>query len=53
MERTGRDKPIPKRVTVAIAQSAPVYLNKRDGALIVAGLANPAWKIEIEAIACA
>jgi enamine deaminase RidA (YjgF/YER057c/UK114 family) len=52
MERTGRSEADSKRVTVAIAQSAPVYLNKRDSALIVAGLANPAWKIEIEAIAC-
>jgi len=53
MESTGRRQADSKRVTVAIAQSAPVYLNKRDSALIVAGLANPAWKIEIEAIACA
>ena len=53
MERTGRRQADSKRVTVAIAQSAPVYLNKRDSALIVAGLANLSWKIEIEAIACA
>src|SRR4029077_5410632 len=30
MERTGRGQADTKRVTVAIAQSAPVYLNKRD-----------------------
>jgi nitrilase len=30
MERTGRSEVDSKRVTVAIAQSAPVYLNKRD-----------------------
>jgi nitrilase len=30
MERTGRRQADSKRVTVAIAQSAPVYLNKRD-----------------------
>ena len=53
MERTARSEADSKRVTVAIAQSAPVYLNKRDSALIVAGIANPSWKIEIEAIGCA
>jgi len=53
MERTGRSEADSKRVTVAIAQSAPVYLNKRDSALIVAGLASPTWKFEIESIACA
>ena len=30
MESTGRRQVDSKRVTVAIAQSAPVYLNKRD-----------------------
>src|SRR6202045_3746857 len=30
MERTGRSEADSKRVTMAIAQSAPVYLNKRD-----------------------
>jgi predicted amidohydrolase len=30
MERTGRSEANSKRVTVAIAQSAPVYISKRD-----------------------